>query len=266
MKHLEFDVLMPVYFGDKPLIFERALTSVLKNSLQPKNIVIVCDGPLQSETEAVLQQKVLKNLHINVVSYKQNKGIVFALNYGLKFIKSNFVVRCDADDINDHARFAILMEAFENYDVDILGSDVRNIINHKESFVISFPKSNEGIVKGLLFRNQINHMSAAFKYDVVKKVGGYPSIKWREDYGLWLKLSQENCQFRNLNQVLVDVNAGAQQLKRRSGLKHLLPELQLLIMKLRLFPDKKIQIILLSLIRIPYILLPAWIKSLLKKS
>ena len=38
------------------------------------------------------------------------------------------------------------------------------------------PSTNSDIKNYLKFRNPINHMTAFYKTDLVKKVGGYPNI------------------------------------------------------------------------------------------
>ena len=59
----EYSVLMSVYKNDKPEFLDLAIASMACQTVEPKDIVIVCDGPLTSELDATLEkwQKCLKN-------------------------------------------------------------------------------------------------------------------------------------------------------------------------------------------------------------
>ena len=81
-------------------------------------------------------------------------------------------------------------------------------------------------------------MTAFYKTDLVKKVGGYPNIFHREDYGLWIKLAYQGANFYNLNDTLVRVNGGKSLYKRRRGFKNIPAEfkLQFLFFRLKIKP------------------------------
>ena len=100
------------------------------------------------------------------------------------------------------------------------------------------PSTNSEIKKYLKSRNPINHMTAFYKTDLVKKVGGYPNIYKREDYGLWIKLTNYGATFYNINETLVKVDAGDSLYKRRRGFRNITAEfdLQFLSYKLKLKP------------------------------
>ena len=83
------------------------------------------------------------------------------------------------------------------------------------------PSKNSDIKNYLKSRNPINHMTAFYKTDLVKKVGGYPNIYKREDYGLWIKLTNYGAKFYNINETLVKVDAGNSLYKRRRGFKNI---------------------------------------------
>ncbi|MGM8900463.1 glycosyltransferase family protein, partial [Psychrobacter sp. 1Y4] len=51
---MKFSLLMSVYPKDNSELFRQALQSILVNSLQPAEVVLVCDGPLTIELEKVI--------------------------------------------------------------------------------------------------------------------------------------------------------------------------------------------------------------------
>ena len=100
-------------------------------------------------------------------------------------------------------------------------------------------------------------MTAFYKTDLVKKVGGYPDIYLREDYALWAKLFHKYAVFHNINKILVHVNGGKSLYKRRGGFKNAYAELKLQIILYK-YKIKPLYLVLFHLIlRTIILLLPA---------
>ena len=51
---MAFSVLMSVYNREKPEYLSQALDSIIQQSLQPGEIVLIKDGPLTAELENVI--------------------------------------------------------------------------------------------------------------------------------------------------------------------------------------------------------------------
>ena len=51
---MEYSVLMSVYAKEKPEYFDEAIQSILNQTVMTNDFVIVCDGPLTEELNAVL--------------------------------------------------------------------------------------------------------------------------------------------------------------------------------------------------------------------
>ena len=49
----EFSVLISIYYKESPIYFREALDSVFAQTLQPAEIVLVKDGPLTPELDAI---------------------------------------------------------------------------------------------------------------------------------------------------------------------------------------------------------------------
>ena len=52
---MKYSVLMPVYRKENPFYFYRAALSMMKQSVSPDEFVLVCDGPLTEELDAVIR-------------------------------------------------------------------------------------------------------------------------------------------------------------------------------------------------------------------
>lgn len=222
----EFSVLMPVYFREKPHFFREALQSIFDNTVQPKEVILVCDGPLTLDLEAVLQEFAERS-NLKVLRKNRNSGIVDALNMGLAACTAELIVRCDSDDVNTPERFAALVaQLAEGW--DIVGSSVREIDSEgKVLWSKRVPLSGAQIARRARFRNPINHMSVAYRRDLVLALGGYPSIFLREDYALWARAMRRQARVCNLPQDLVLARAGIAMYRRRRGWRSALAELKL---------------------------------------
>lgn len=220
-----FDVLISVYFKDEPSKFRRSLDSIINNSLQPQTIVLVLDGNLTVELYRIVDYFERKFKHIVVVRNPKNLGLACALNLGLQYCRSDFVLRCDADDFNIADRFFVTIEYLkQNPSVDVLGGQ---ILETPSGLIRSCPLDHDSIVRFSKFRSPLNHMTVAMRRSAVISVGGYPNLYLKEDYALWLMLISAGYNFSNLGRVLVYASFDEASIRRRSGFRYLLSEYDL---------------------------------------
>ena len=140
-----------------------------------------------------------------------------SLNLGLQNITSEWVIRCDADDFNTSDRFEILSNHMTE-ELDLLGSYIAETNEWNEIYAIKkVPLEHNDILKTIKKRNPFNHMSVAFRRNVVQKLGGYPKIELREDYGLWVSMLSNGAKSKNIKDILVHASAGNKMFKRRKG-------------------------------------------------
>ena len=91
---------MSVYNGEKHV--RETIESVLNQTFQDFEFIIVDDGSTDSTSE------ILKSYHdprIIVYTFKKNKGIPVALNFGIDQAKGKYIVKIDGDDIQHRMRF-----------------------------------------------------------------------------------------------------------------------------------------------------------------
>lgn len=95
-----YSVLMSVYHKEKPEYLKQAIESIQAQTLQTDDFVLVCDGPLNPELDAVIAAKQQEmGGTLNVVRLAKNGGLGNALNQGIKHCKNELVARMDSDDI-----------------------------------------------------------------------------------------------------------------------------------------------------------------------
>ena len=82
---MSFSVLMSIYKAEKPSYLIMSLNSVLNQTLQASEIIIVEDGPLTTDLYAILDEFESKNPIIRRLRLSENHGLGYALCEGLKY-------------------------------------------------------------------------------------------------------------------------------------------------------------------------------------
>ena len=121
----DFTVLMSIYHRDNPNLLDMALGSIFKNSLQPIKIILIYDGPIGDDLDAVVKSY-LDRGPLYVHKLKENEGLASALNIGLKFCETEWIVRADSDDFNYPNRFLELSKLMVP-ELDFFGSFIEEI-------------------------------------------------------------------------------------------------------------------------------------------
>lgn len=229
MLHLDnnFSVLMAVYFKDSPEFLNDALLSIDKNDLSPSEIVIVRDGPLTSELDAVIS-KWQKKIAIKDVSLEYNLGLGAALNYGLSYCTYDLIIRADSDDINRSSRFSSIVAYINKHpNVHILSSWIEEFeFVPGDSGIIKKVPAADKIIQYSKKRSPFNHPAVAFRKKAILDVGGYGNEYLYEDYSLWLKLLANGYIGDNIQSVLVDMRFSVETVKRRGGIKYAISEIK----------------------------------------
>lgn len=78
---------------------KRSIESILGQTICTNDFVIIKDGPITKELNKLLEKYASKYDCIHVYGYKTNRGLGYALNYGLNQCINELVARMDSDDI-----------------------------------------------------------------------------------------------------------------------------------------------------------------------
>ncbi len=225
---MKFSVLLSLYNKENPTFLDKSLDSILTiSTIKPNEVILVKDGFINNKLEIVLKKYKNKFSDIlKIIGYKNNKGLGFALNYGLKHCSNNLVFRMDTDDISHKDRFKIQLNVLKkNPDIVILGSNIEEF-----NFIIGdlkrrrlVPITSNEIQKNKLLRNPFNHMTVVFKKNYIIRSGGYKDMPGYEDHYLWLRLLK-NGKGLNIYDNLVYARVGNNLLSRRRGIEFFLKE------------------------------------------
>lgn len=218
---MNYSVLMSVYCKEKAEYLKEAIESIQRQTVPTNNFVLVCDGPLTSELDAVILQKQreLGNI-LNVVRLKKNNGLGKALNIGLKYCENDLIARMDSDDISFADRCERQLEVFKKQtDISICSGTVEEFF---ESVDITdakrvLPEKHKDIVEFAKKRNPFNHPCVMYKKTAVEAAGSYQDFYLLEDYYLWIRMLLKGFKGYNIQQALLHMRAGSGMYKRRAG-------------------------------------------------
>ena len=253
-----FTVLQSVYKSDSPAFLDESLQSIADNTLQPDRVVLVKDGVLTPELECVIESWRGK-LPLEVVGYEENRGLGYALNYGLQFVRTELVARMDSDDVCMPARFekqAAFMELHP--EIALLSGYIDEFIDDENTVVSRryVPIQHAEIERYLKKRNAFNHMAMMFRKAAVQAAGGYQEVPYFEDYDLWIRVIQAGYAAENHCEVLVKVRIGKDMIGRRHGISYCRKELFFLKRQYRSHFLSAWEYLSLVLVRVPVRLLP----------
>ena len=229
MSETKFSVSMCVYIKDNPEWFRTAVESVLNQTVKPSEVVLVVDGPVNEQLDAVISYYE-KNPIFRVVRLPENVGHGEARRAGLNHCQYELVALMDADDICAANRFEKQLKMFEDdSSLSIVGSNITEFVEEPDNIVgARVVETDDAAIKAdMKVRCPMNQVTVMFRKSAVDKVGGYVDWFNEEDYYLWLRMYLDGAKFANLPEYLVNVRVGKEMYQRRGGKKYFLSEAKL---------------------------------------
>ena len=199
MKNKNKITVIMTYFK-KIKYFSHTIQSLKKQTKKNFNIIVVYDDQDLSDLPNI--KKILRNKkNVKIIVNKKNIGPGLSRNIGIKNAKSKYIAFLDCDDIWSPKKIQKQYAYMEKNNLD-LSYTAYSTIN-----------SNGKVIKKNFFQNKTNYNDLIKSCDIglstvmVKKefLGNnlFPSLKTKEDYVLWLKLSKKIKHFKGLPQRLV---------------------------------------------------------------
>lgn len=223
---IKVSALGSLYIKESPIFLEQALDSLLKQTYELDEIILMIDGPILQEHEKVISKNKYTGL-LNIYRLENNVGLGEALKTGIGKIQNEYILRFDTDDINDPDRLLHQLEYMLKNGCDICSTNVKEFQENPGDLdlIRRVPENHEEIKRTAKLRNPINHMSVIYKKSVIERVGSYESVFGFEDYYLWCKCLISNAKFGNLNRNLVFARIGNDMIGRRAGYNYVVKEL-----------------------------------------
>lgn len=223
--NFKYSVLMSVYIKVVPDELKMSVDSMLAQTLQPSEIVIVKDGPLTEELNMLIDGYLNKypNLFI-IVSLDENLGLGSAYSRGTAYCTSDYIVIMDCDDYSVPERCEKEAEYFLAHpDTDIVGSSIYEFRGTIDNIITlrKMPETHEECVRFAHSRCPCAHPSTMLRKSALEKAGGYKKCMLAEDYDLYVRMIMCGCVFYNFPQPFVYVRVSPDFYERRGGIKYL---------------------------------------------
>lgn len=227
--HGDLSVLLPVYAGVPAPHLAQALASIAAQTLAPREIVIVEDGPLTPEQHEVIDGFAPGPAEVVRVRLAENAGAGVANQAGLRAASGAWIAKADADDVLVPTRFERQVGALRASGADLCGAAMWEFDEDpgRPSRLRVNPLTHDAIARRMRFNNPINHPTVVYRRGLALEVGGYPTMRFMQDYDLFARLLAGGAQMTNLEEPLVRFRAGDSMRQRRSARGYLALELEL---------------------------------------
>ena len=183
----EISVVIPLY--NKAAEIERTLRSVLEQSVQPREIIVVDDGSTDGSGEIV--ERVASPL-VRLVR-QQNAGVSAARNLAISLASGRWVALLDGDDRWCEDYLLTMAQLIEQYpECGAYGSAF--YVDNGDKLVVADTPQSCGVVNFFeesMRRYVLIPSAAILSRDLVVELGGFPEgMRMGEDQYLWTKIAR----------------------------------------------------------------------------
>ena len=220
-----YSVLMTVYYKEKAQNLEVSMRSIFNQTYPTNDFVLVCDGKLTDELDAVVNSFKRKYYtQLNIIRLEQNVGTGNARNIGIKSCKNNLIAVMDSDDYAFPERCEHQVACFEtDKNLSILGGQMSEFEGAFTNTVAikRVPTAIDDIMKYAKRRDPFNGITVMFKKDAVIKAGMYPPLTRCEDYYLYAKMLRMGFYGENSNEIYSACRLDKDTFERRGSIENL---------------------------------------------
>lgn len=225
MNKMTISVLASVYKNEKPSYLDRCLKSVWDDqTLKPTEIILIQDGPICSDLEAIILKWQNKLGDILIIHKNEtNMGLTKSLNIGLGYVSSDLIARIDTDDMCVHNRFE-LQEKFlrENPNIFVVGGSLQVMDEYGNFLYVKHRiEKHEEMVNQMFWKCPLPHpgvmmRSKPFQDGRLKYDERYLNS---QDIALWFDALRLGFRFANLPDVVINFTQASDTYKRRGNVR-----------------------------------------------
>lgn len=218
---MKYSILMSVYKQEKPEYLVPSIESMLAQTAPAEQFVIVKDGPLTEELDAVIASYARKDPGLfTIVPLEENVGLGRALDYGMAQCRNELVARMDSDDISLPERCEKELALFAaDPELAIVGTNIDEFYDDPADVKMSrvVPSEYEQIKKAIGRKTPFNHPTVMYKKCEVIRCGGYGKMRRKQDRDLFSRMINMGCKARNINESLLLFRSNEDNYKRRKS-------------------------------------------------
>lgn len=211
-------ILLP--FRDAAPTLPECLDSIEQQSLRSFELLAV-DDCSQDHGPQLVRERARRDTRIRLLS-NPGRGLVAALNYGLRRASKPLIARMDADDRMLPERLALQSQyLIQHPGVTLVASQVAAFPEHH--LLAGFREylrwqnqclSAAQVAEQIYVESPFAHPSVMFRREPVLTVGAYREGEFPEDYDLWLRLHHAGHFMAKIPQVLLHWRDSEKRLSR----------------------------------------------------
>ena len=168
-----------------------SIASIINQSFQDWEFIIVDDGSDDSGTTFnTLLDISLTDERIIPLRYENNRGLAYALNFGLRHATGRYIARQDDDDVSEPSRLSRQIAFLDSHPkYDILGTNARLFDAEGEWGNLIMPEVPTR--EDFLWNSPFIHPSVVMRASALRAVGGYrvaSETSRGQDYDLFMRM------------------------------------------------------------------------------
>ena len=186
---------MPYY--KKDFFIDKTIESILNQSYQNIEILII-DDELNDQSSKVLKNLSKRDKRIKILFNQKNLGAGPSRNKGIEMASGEYIAFCDCDDLWSKFKLEDQLNFMKKFDIDF--SFTAYQIIDKEGKIIGSRSAKDNIsFDELILSCDIGLSTVMLKKKIFDNKNFYfPNIKTKEDYVVWLKLSQNGVKMKGI--------------------------------------------------------------------
>lgn len=181
-----------------------SLDSILSQSYEDFELIVVLDRPDYAEGLALLQEYAAKDPRVKVLVNEKNIGLALSMNYAAENAKGEYYLRMDADDVCYPGRFQMQIDAIEGSEYDLVCGNYDFMDENGVLLPQKPPLYTDSQLNTLLpYRNIIHHPTVIMKAKAFWEAGAYRNYPCAQDYDLWLRMKCNGCKMHMMPEKLI---------------------------------------------------------------
>lgn len=195
---IKVSVIIPTYKRAERL--DSAVESVLSQTYNRVEIVVVDDNDPKSEHRKITESKMIKyatNEKVIYVKNKKNLGGSFARNEGIRVATGEYITFLDDDDVYLENKISEQVAYMIENDLEMTFTDLglynteEKLIDYRDfSFIKSF--DNRDLIKYHLTKNLTGTPTFMYKREVLKSIGGFENSYCGQEFYLMMMTIKGN--------------------------------------------------------------------------
>ena len=223
MKHVEkISVLMAVHNGIDPSHLHEAFESLHRQTLQPSQIVLVEDGPLNRELKAIIAKwRWVWRRRLTLVRNRTNRGLTFSLNRGIGQVRYPLIARMDSDDVAHPERFERQARFLARHrDIAVVGGAIVEFGQITPHNTRHYPLSHNEALRSIHRASPLAHPAVMMRREIFHNGLRYDErYRTSQDIALWFDAICAGYRIANLREAVLYYRIDNDTFRRRAASK-----------------------------------------------